>query len=148
MFMDMVELFTRGTHLVAEHDSPSALSQSAALVLDVVSTFPNHGLIAASAAAERVLGAIMVMSPEVQVGPADDIVIFDVCLASGTVLARAADRLRRQGHTGTIVAVAVQALCEDVPASIEGADHLVVIDGSALHHEKSECRDHRLLVAL
>jgi hypothetical protein len=146
--MDMVELFTRGTHLLAEHDSPSTLIRSAALVLDAVSTYPNHGLMAASAAAERVLGAMMVMSPEVRVGQADDVVIFDVNLASGTVLARAADRLRRQGHAGTIVAVAVQALCEDVPASIEGADHLVVIDGSALHHETTEGRDHRFLVAL
>lgn len=145
--MDMVELLNRGTQLVAEHDSPTSLVKTAELVLSAVSDFPTYGLVAASSAAERVLGAMMVMSPDIQVGRANDVVIFDVNVASGTVLARAADRLRTLGHTGSIVAVAVHALC-DVPATIEGTDGLVVLDGSVLHGQETQGRHERFLVAL
>lgn len=145
--MDMADLWSRGSHLVAEHDLPVSLAKTAELVLSAVTEFPTFGLVAASGAAERVLGAMMVISPELRVGLTDDVVIFDVNIASGTVLARAADRLRRQGHTGAIVAMAVHALC-DVPEAIEGTDRLVVLDGSALQSQESQGRHQRLLVAL
>lgn len=145
--MDMVELLNRGTHLVAEHDSPTSLARTAELMLDAVAAFPCYGLIAASSAAERVLGAMMLMSPEIQVGRANDVVIFDVNVASGTVLGRAAAHLRRLGHTGSIVAVAVHALC-DVPATIEGTDGLFVLDESVLHGQETQGRHERFLVAL
>jgi hypothetical protein len=146
-YMNMVDLLNRGTHVVAEHDSPVALTRSAELVLAAVSAYPTYSVIAATAAAERVLGAMMVMSPDLRVGQANDVVIFDVNIASGTVLARAAERLRTQGHTGSIVAVAVHALCEG-PASIRGTDDLVVLDGSGSSHQDTHARGKRFLVAL
>lgn len=145
--MNMVDLLNRGTHLVAEHDSPAALAKSAELVLAAVSAYPTYGVVATTAAAERVLGAMMVMAPDLRVGQANDIVIFDVNVASGTVLARTAERLRTQGHTGSIVAVAVHALCE-APASIQGTDDLVVLDGSGSSHQDTQGRSDRFLVAL
>jgi hypothetical protein len=145
--MDLIELFDRGTRALEEHDSPVSLTRSAELVLKAISNYPMHGVVAASAAAERVLGAMMVMSPDLLVGPAKDAVIFDVNLASGTVLARAAGRLRRSGHDGTIVAVAIHALCEQTPTSIEGADGLVVLENSGIREEATQGRDYRILVA-
>ncbi len=146
--MDMFEVLERGTRAVAEHDSYAALRQSAESVLEVLASRPAHGVIAASPAAERVLGAVMMLSPDVLVGSAPNVVVFDVNFASGTTLARTADRLLRSGHDGMIVAVAIHALTEQTPASIEGVDELVILDGSAPGHETAESRDHRFLVAL
>ncbi len=145
--MDMVEVLNRGNRIVAEHDSPAALVRSAELVLDALADYPGYGVVAVSAAAERVLGAMMVKSPAVRVGGTGDLLIFDVNIASGTLLARAADHLRRAGHAGAIVAVAVHALCEEVPTSIRGTDGLVLLDRSGVCHEGTEGRDSRLLVA-
>jgi hypothetical protein len=146
--MDMLEVLERGSRAVAEHDSYAALRKSAELVLDALSWFPGYGVIAASPAAERVLGAVMMLSPDVRVGSARDVVIFDVNVSSGTILARAADRLLRLGHNGTIVAVAIHALTEQASDSIEGVDQLLILERSGPSHQAAKSRDHRLPVAL
>lgn len=74
--------------------------KTAELVLNAASDFPTYSLVAASSAAERVLGAMTLMSLDIQVGRANDVVIFDVNAASWTVLAREAAYLRRLGDTG------------------------------------------------
>jgi len=146
--MDLSEVIERGSRAVAEHDSYGALKKSAELVLEAMSSYPDYGVIAASPAAERVLGAVMMLSPDVTVGSARGVVIFDVNLASGTVLARATDRLLRSGHEGTIVAVAIHTLTEQRPGSIEGADQLLILDSSGSSDQTTKSSDHRLLVAL
>jgi hypothetical protein len=110
--MDLVDLLNRGAETVASLDDATCLQKAAEQFLGAYATFNPCGVVAASAIAERVLGAAMMLNPEVGVGGQGRTVIFDVNVASGTQLARAARRLRDLGNSDQLVGIALYALVD------------------------------------
>ncbi len=108
--MDMVDLINRGAEAVASLNDASCLHKAAEQFLSAYAMFDGYGVVAASSAAERVLGAAMVLNPGLCVDGLGRTVIFDVNVASGTQLARVAKRLRDSGNSDELVGIALHSL--------------------------------------
>src|SRR4051812_33857935 len=110
--MDLVDLLNRGAETVASLDDVTCLQKAAEQFLGAYEMFNGYDVVAASAIAERVLGAAMMLNPGIGVGGQGRTVIFDVNVASGTQLARAARRLRDLGNSDQLVGIALHALVD------------------------------------
>jgi hypothetical protein len=108
--MDILDVIIRGARSVADNDDSTSLRHSAEQFLRVYARFHGYRVVAASPQAERVLGAAMMLSPEIRGGVYGHTVIFDVNIASGTLLARAARRLRDSGNRDRLVGIALHSL--------------------------------------
>ncbi|MFJ2367864.1 hypothetical protein [Microbacterium sp. NPDC087665] len=131
--MDLAELVLRGNSLVRAHDEAPDLRASASSFLDCVAGWESFTVEAASPAAERVLGAAMMLNPDIRGGRSRRTVVLDVNIASGTLVANAARRVREAVETDWLIAVVVNSLTDaDLRWNIDGVDSLFVC-----HHSSS-----------
>lgn len=127
--MDILNVLERGSANVTLHDGSWSLRLSAGALLSAYDSYLGYSIVAASPQAERVLGAVMIMRPEVNASGIGPTVIFDVNVASGTLMARAVQRLRDRGNTSRLVGVALHSLLrEQLPHQIDGLADFVVIN--------------------
>ncbi|GAA4168063.1 hypothetical protein [Gryllotalpicola koreensis] len=125
--MDLAELMRTGDRNVLALNSPDALSASARLFLDCVAGWHGFTVEAASPSAERVLGAAMMLDPTIRGGRSSRTVVLDVNIASGTLVANAARRIRDTLQPEWLVAVVINSLTDaDMRWTIEGVDSLFV----------------------
>ncbi|VXC09767.1 hypothetical protein [Pseudoclavibacter sp. 8L] len=125
--MDLVEVLRTGEDAIRGHDRSPQLTASARMFLDCVAGWEHFTVEAASPAAERVLGAAMMLEPQLQGGRSARTVVLDVNIASGTLVANAARRVRDAIEPEWLIAVVINALTEvDLRWSIEGVDTLFV----------------------
>lgn len=96
-------------------------------MVQVLADYDGFGLVAASPQAERVIGAAMMLAPTLHGDSTGPSVIFDVNFASGTLLARAAQRLRNNGNQSRLIGLVLNPLIEtNEPFEISGLDHVVI----------------------
>jgi hypothetical protein len=133
---DLLELMTTGERNISQLTDPAALRNAATKVLEFAQARGVTSLLAASPAAERVVGAALVTRPEgldmtAQVAALGPItLVVDVNLASGTAVAHAARRARRAG-AGQVLAAVLHQLTHIPPAARDClVDELVVLDES------------------
>ncbi|MEL4318725.1 hypothetical protein WJX64_06915 [Leifsonia sp. YIM 134122] len=130
--MDLVELMLAGDENVRAHDSSHNLADSARSFLGCVAGWDDFTVEAASPAAERVLGAAMMIDPTIRGGRSARTVVLDVNIASGTLVANAARRVREEVQSEWLIAVVINTLTDaDMRWSIEGIDSLFVCGGSS-----------------
>lgn len=108
--MDMLELLNNGSQTVASLDDAVCLHKAAEEFLGAYAAFEGYDVVAASSVAERVLGAAMMLRPALSSAGRGRTVIFDVNVASGTLMARTARRLRRAGNSEQLVGIALHSL--------------------------------------
>jgi hypothetical protein len=108
--MDLLEIMNRGAQRAASLDDAVCLHKAAEQFLGAYAMFEGYDVVAASAIAERVLGAAMILKPQLSSGGQGRTVVFDVNIASGTQLARAARRLRDAGNADELVGIALHSL--------------------------------------
>ena len=108
------------------HDAPASLRASAETFLEYFVPFRSFCIVAASPQAERVLGAAMILDPELRGGRMGPTVILDVNIASGTLIARAARNLRDSGNSDEIVAIVLNSLVPRFDWVIEEVQHVVI----------------------
>lgn len=130
--LDLLAVAVGNVDLLAE---PDALREAADDVARIAHQLGAKRLVAATSAAERIVGAALVMhsswlrlySPRSD-GLVDDgsVLVVDVNVASGTAMARAADGARRSGAS-TVYGVAVFALDSTVGAAECGVEDLAVL---------------------
>jgi hypothetical protein len=138
--MDMLELLNKGAQTVASLDDAACLQKAAEQFLGAYAMFEGYGVVAASSIAERVLGAAMMLRPELSGSGTGCTVIFDVNIASGTQLARAARRLRESGNADRLVGVALHSLVNwESGAALGDLAQLVVAHGPADEDSSWEC---------
>jgi len=111
--MDMLELLNKGSQTAASLDDAVCLQKAAEEFLGAYAAFEGYGVVAASSIAERVLGAAMMLRPALSSAGRGRTVIFDVNIASGTLMARAARRLRHAGNSDELVGIALHSLIDD-----------------------------------
>lgn len=129
--MDLIELMRAGNTNVRAHDSAHSLADSARTFLDCVAGWDEFTVEPASPAAERVLGAAMMLNPAIQGGRSTRTVVLDVNIASGTLVANAARRVRETVQPEWLIAVVINTLTDvDMRWSIEGVDSLFVCRAS------------------
>jgi hypothetical protein len=140
--MDMLELLNKGAQTVASLDDAACLQKAAEQFLGAYAIFEGSGVVAASSIAERVLGAAMMLRPELSRSDTGCTVIFDVNIASGTQLARAARVLRESGNADRLVGIALHSLVKwDPDAALGDLTQLVVAHGPADEVSSRECGD-------
>lgn len=145
--MDLAELLLHGERNVRAHDAATDLAKSARSFLDCVAGWEAFTVEAASPAAERVLGAAMMMSPTLRGGRSARTVILDVNIASGTLVANAARRVRESAEPEWLIAVVINSLTDvDMRWSIDGVDSLFVCNPLSEQGKGSERSDHRVSV--
>lgn len=126
--MDLIELLSEAGETAASLDDADCLHKAAEEFLGAYAMFDGYDVIAASALAERVLGAAMMLHPGLSSVGRGRTVIFDVNIASGTQMARAAKRLRRAGNSEQLVGIALHSLacCSTASNPIEELSRLIV----------------------
>lgn len=140
--MDLAELVLRGNSLVRAHDEAPDLRASASSFLDCVAGWEGFTVEAASPAAERVLGAAMMLNPDIRGGRSRRTVVLDVNIASGTLVANAARRVRETVETDWLIAVVVNSLTDaDMRWNIDGVDSLFVCHQSASREGSQTAHD-------
>lgn len=145
--MDLVELMRNGDSNVRAHDSSSGLALSARLFLDCVAGWDEFTVEAASPHAERVLGAAMMLDPNIRGGCSTRTVVLDVNIASGTLVANAARRVRSAVRPEWLIAVVINTLTDvDMRWNIEGIDSLFVCRATSDISERSQGGDHSVTV--
>lgn len=150
--MDILDLINRGSQTVESLNRSECLRDAAESFLGIFSTFEGFGVVAASPQAERVLGAAMILRPDLHSGSGGRTVILDVNIASGTMLAQAARRLREAGNVDELIGVALHALTErETEWVLPDLSQLIVADRPAARHsrgwERPESRDHCIVLA-
>lgn len=149
--MDILNVLERGSANVALHDGFWSLRLSAGALLSAYDSYAGYSIVAASPQAERVLGAVMIMRPEVNASGLGPTVIFDVNVASGTLMARAVQRLRDRGNTSRLIGVALHSLLDEpLQWQIEGLADFVVVnppDQASDGWKPAECRDRGVQLA-
>lgn len=140
--MDLIDLLHSGEENVRAHDQASRLRESARAFLMCVSGWEHFTVEAASPAAERVLGAAMMIDPRLQGGRSRRTVILDVNIASGTLVANAASRIRDVVEPEWLLAVVINSLTDiDLRWDIDGVDALLVCDGESVRQHRQPCTD-------
>lgn len=125
--MDILDIINAGESWVIAHDDPSVLRSSALKFLALYAPFRGRHIMAASPQAERVLGAAMILDPDLNAGRAGSVVILDVNLASGTLISRAVSRLRDSGNSRPPTAIVLNALVRQPKDwAIPGLESLVL----------------------
>lgn len=113
--VDLLSIMNHGTAVVHENDSAVALRQCAEVLVRTATTYAGFGFVAASPQAERVLGAAMMLEPTIHGCRNGPSIIFDINYASGTLLARAARKLRDNGNQSSLVGLVLNPLVETGP---------------------------------
>jgi hypothetical protein len=108
--MDLLDLLNSSSQLAADLDDAVCLQKAAEEFLGAYAAFDGYDVVAASPVAERVLGAAMMLRPALSGSARGRTVIFDVNIASGTLMARAARRLRHAGNSAQLVGIALHSL--------------------------------------
>lgn len=145
--MDLVELMRAGDMNVRAHDSSHSLADSARTFLECVAGWDEFTVEPASPAAERVLGAAMMLDPTIQGGRSPRTVVLDVNIASGTLVANAARRVRETVQPEWLIAVVINTLTDaDMRWRIEGVDSLFVCRTSSDPGERHYGSQHGLSV--
>jgi hypothetical protein len=127
--MDILEVLTQGSQNTESLDRASSVRDIAEKLLMVLDDFPDYGVVAASPAAERVIGAAMMLRDNLHSDRSGNLIIFDINIASGTVMARAAKRLRDAGNRSELVGVALHTIApQETGWRIAGLDDLVLIE--------------------
>jgi hypothetical protein len=130
--MDMLELIQRGNDHVVVNDDHQSLKAAAATLLDSFDEWSAFTVVAASPAGERLLGAAMMLYPTLRGGRSARTVIVDINVASGTLIANAARRLREETVVEQVVAIALHSLvAHDFRWSIEGVDSVLIPSAQA-----------------
>ena len=125
--MDLAEMMRTGDRNVHAHNDAYDLAKSARTFLDCVAGWDEFTVEAASSAAERVLGAAMMLDPTIRGGRSARTVVLDVNIASGTLVANAARRVRETIQSEWLIAVVINTLTgADMRWSIDGVDSLFV----------------------
>lgn len=149
--MDILELIQRGEQNVESHNYSECLREAAERFLGAYASFEGFSVVAASPQAERVLGAAMMLRPDLRAGGHGSTVLLDVNIASGTLLARAARRLRERGNEQVLVAVALYALTSDAHEwEMPEVNQVVIADGELQQSSRWECAeagDHCVVLA-
>lgn len=131
--MDILDMIETGNANVALHDESRYLRSAAEAFLAVYDDHRGYSVVASSPQAERVLGAIMIMRPEVNAAGQGKTLILDVNVASGTLMARAARRLRDCGNASPLVGVVLHSLVGDRSHwDIDGLNELLVVSPLSL----------------
>ncbi|MCQ4118718.1 hypothetical protein [Rhodococcus tibetensis] len=147
--MDILDIVNRGSKSVENLDDSLRLRSAAYDLLRVYEHFGGFSVYAASPQAERVLGAAMMIEPAVCAGGSGDTVIVDVNIASGTLMARAARRLRDNGNAGRLVGIALHSLVGDYERwHVPELSELVVVDPHgepcSIGRQATQGSDHRI----
>lgn len=130
--MDLVELMRVGDANVRLHDEPEDLAASAYSFLSCVAGWKRFTVEPASPAAERVLGAAMMLDPSLRGGRSPRTVVLDVNIASGTLVANAARRVRETVQSEWLIAVVINSLTDvDMRWNIDGVDTVFVCNPSS-----------------
>lgn len=125
--VDLMSILTRGSAAVQENDSADDLRRCAQALVRAASAYEGFGVVAASPQAERVLGAAMMLDPAMRAGGGGPSIVFDLNYASGTMLARAARRLRDCGNESPLVGVVLNPLVGPGPEMcVAELDHVCV----------------------
>ena len=150
--MDILEVLERGTRRVEELDDVDLLRGAARMFLSAYSEYDGYGVVAASPQAERVLGAAMMLNPRLSGRDTGRTVILDVNIASGTLMARAARRLRDSGNNDQLVGVVLHSLVESYEGwHVPELGELVVVSSksaSSALRERAERRGNCIALAV
>jgi hypothetical protein len=150
--MDILELIQRGEKNVESHNYSDCLREAAERFLGAYAPFEGFSVVAASPQAERVLGAAMMLRPDLCAEGHGSTIVLDVNLASGTLLARAARRLRDRGNEHVLVGVALYSLTSDAHEwEVPEVSQIVIADGDGSQQsarwECAEAGDHSVVLA-
>lgn len=139
--MDILELLNKGAATAETLNDAVCLQKAAEQFLGAYAAFDGYDVVAASSVAERVLGAAMMLRPELSSAGRGRTVVFDVNIASGTLMARAAQRLRHAGNSDELVGIALHSLvdCADRPRGELGEFVQFVVAHPADHESEGEC---------
>ena len=146
--VDILELINSGEARVAENDEHYALRASAVTLLAALSSWRGYTVVSASPAGERIIGAAMMLDPTLCGGRSARTAIVDVNIASGTLVANAARRIRQSVETESVVALVLQSLIAQ-PSNwpIEGIDQVVICGPETLYRTESSERSNYCLVS-
>lgn len=137
--LDLSEILNRGASNVRLLDAATDLASSARSFLSLVAEWDGFTVEAASPAAERVLGAAMMLDSGLRGGRSARTVILDVNIASGTLVANAARRVRESVETDWLIAVVINSLTDaDMRWNIDGVDSLFVCREHSAVYERHE----------
>jgi hypothetical protein len=131
----LLDAINSGNVNVRELDDPSRLRRHVdELMMVRREHFDGFSMCAATAPAERIVGAAMMLDPTVRADGVGDTVIVGVNIASGTQIARTATRLREAGNDGVLIGIVLNALIPEWRRctgewSIPEVDALFVLDG-------------------
>jgi hypothetical protein len=150
--MDILEVMTHGSQNVETLGRASNLRETAEKLLRVLDDFPGYGVVAASPAAERVIGAAMMLRNSVHSDRSGSLIIFDINIASGTLMARAARRLRDAGNRSQLLGVALHAIVhQEAGWRISGLDDLLLVEpmleSRSLIGQLTKCGDGSIMLA-
>lgn len=145
--MDLIELMHTGDRNARAHDSSAELAASARSFLNCVDGWEDFTVETASPAAERVLGAAMMLDSAIRGGRSVRTVVLDVNIASGTLVANAARRVRETVQPEWLIAVVINALTDaDMRWSIEGVDTLFVCRAASETAERYDGGQYGIIV--
>lgn len=150
--MDILELIHHGEQNVERHNYSDYLREAAEKFLVAYAPFEGFSVIAASPQAERVLGAAMMLRPGLCADGRGSTIVLDVNIASGTLLARAARRLRDRGNEHILVGVALFSLTPDIHEwEVPEVSQIVIVCGvdsqPSAQWECTDASDHRVMLA-
>lgn len=150
--MDILELLQHGAQNVESHNYSECLREAAERFLGAYAPFEGFSVVAASPQAERVLGAAMMLKPDLCAEGHGSTVVLDVNIASGTLLARAARRLRDRGNENLLVGVALYSLNSDADEwDVPEVSQVVIVSGAeaqpSARWQGAEAGDHRVMLA-
>lgn len=130
----LLDLLSTAERNLARLSDPLALRDAAERVAQVAEGFGASYLVAASGAAERIVGAALVMHSQSlchfdtsTLGRGgESVLVVDVNVASGTAMARAADAVRQTGAL-SVAGAALYGFGDTVGAIECGVDRLAVV---------------------
>lgn len=145
--MDLVSIVNRGSAVVREYNATDHLRRSAEALVSAASAYEGFGVVPASPQAERVLGAAMMLSPTMHGDSNGPSIVFDVNFASGTLLARAARRLRDRGNQSPLVGIVLNPLFDaGTEIHVEELDYVHVEGTRAPLRQEDQCGVDRVAV--
>lgn len=145
--MDLVSIMNRASAVVRENNAADHLRRSAEALVSAASAYEGFGVVAASPQAERVLGAAMMLAPAMHGDSSGPSIVFDVNFASGTLLARAARRLRDRGNQSPLVGIVLNPLfdaCTEIHVAELDCVHVEPMRGPL--RQEDQCGVHRVTV--
>lgn len=145
--MDLVGIINRGSEVVLENNAANHLRRCAEALVSAASAYEGFGVVAASPQAERVLGAAMMLAPKMHGYSDGPSIVFDINYASGTLLARAARRLRDRGNASPLIGIVLNPLIDaNTEIVVTELDCVHVESRRALLRQKDQCGVDRVAI--